>query len=376
MLQAYATVSILEKMGIEYELINYKKKITIRGAVKTVPRLLNRVLLNDKYEQFLKKRALKKYPEFAKKDNIRMEAFHAFAKEHFKRLSPIFFGYKELCGGAKRYSAVITGSDQLWSPAGLPTNYYNLVFVPEDIVKISYASSFGVAQIPWYQKNRTKKYLNRIEYISMRESRGTDIVKELTGKNVPTVLDPVFLFNKEGWEKLIPTEKVIDEPYIFAYFLGNNRDQKNVLVKVAKKLNLKIVTLRHLDQYIDEDEQFGDIAPYNIGPDKFLNIIRGAKYICTDSFHGTCFSIIHKKNFVVFNRYLDEAKHSKNSRIDSLCNNLGLNDRRFKDEERLIKQFSENIEYENVLLKYNELKKETDHYLNTIIERIKKLEKE
>lgn len=68
------------------------------------------------------------------------------------------------CKGANRYSAVVTGSDQLWSPAGLPTNFYNLMFVPDSIRKISIASSFGVKNIPWYQISRTREFLNRIEF--------------------------------------------------------------------------------------------------------------------------------------------------------------------------------------------------------------------
>ena len=92
-------------------------------------------------------------------------------------------------------------------------------FVPDDNRKISYASSFGVKNIPWYQKKRTAAFLNRIDFISMRENRGSEIVKELTGKDVPTILDPVFMFDKEGWEKLIPVKREIIEPYIFAYFL-------------------------------------------------------------------------------------------------------------------------------------------------------------
>lgn len=78
------------------------------------------------------------------KDSIRINAFGRFKKEKFIRLSPVFVGYANLCNGAKRYTAVVTGSDQLWSPAGLPTNFYNLMFVPDNIRKISIASSFGV----------------------------------------------------------------------------------------------------------------------------------------------------------------------------------------------------------------------------------------
>ena len=240
------------------------------------------------------KAALKRHPEFAKNDAIRMKSFKKFKDEHFTKLSPIFKGYEALCSGATRYSAVVTGSDQLWSPAGLPTNYYNLQFVPDSIRKISYASSFGVKEIPWYQKKRTTAFLNRIEFISMRENRGSEIVKELIGRDVPVILDPVFMFDSEGWKKLIPEKKEIDEPYIFAYFLGNTAEYRTAVNKAAKELRCKVVALRHLDQYVPEDENFGDVALYDVGPDRFLNLLRGAAYICTDSFHGSCFSIIHE----------------------------------------------------------------------------------
>ncbi len=370
MLQAYATISMLESRGVQYELIQYEKKHTLVGIVKSIPRLLNGVLLNDKYEAFLKKQGLKKHPEFAKNDAIRMQAFKKFKEEHFTKLSPVFKGYEALCNGAKRYSAVVTGSDQLWSPAGLPTNYYNLQFVPNNIRKISYASSFGVKEIPWYQKKRTTAFLNRIEFISMRENRGSEIVKELTGRDVPVVVDPVFMFDVEGWKKLIPEKKELDEPYIFAYFLGNTAEYRMAVKKAAKELGCKVVALRHLDQYVPEDEDFGDIALYDVAPDRFLNLLRGSAYICTDSFHGSCFSIIHKKNFVIFNRYSDQSKHSKNSRIDTLCGILGLQDRRYDASLPLAAQLSKMINYESVADKFEVLKKNTDRYLDMAFENL------
>jgi hypothetical protein len=265
---------------------------------------------------------LKAHPEFAEMDKIRMQSFRRFKESHFTRLSPVFKGYGALCEGARRYSAVVTGSDQLWSPAGLPTNYYNLMFVPEGVRKISYASSFGVSYIPWYQKTRTAQFLNRIEFVSMRENKGAALVKELTGRDVPVILDPVFMFDKNGWEKLIPTEKIVEEPYILAYFLGANPVHRQAVKQAAKELGCKIVTLPHMDQYVAADEDFGDYRLYDVGPDKFLNLIRAAKYVCTDSFHGSVFSFLYERPFVIF----DRAGSSENmsSRLETLCSKFGL----------------------------------------------------
>lgn len=360
MLQAFATIHMLEDRNIEYELIQYKKHRTFVEKIKSIPRLLNGVLLNDKYEALKKNIGKKKHPEFAHNEAIRLRAFKKFKESSFTKLSPVFEGYQDLCKGAERYSAVITGSDQLWSPAGLPTNYYNLMFVPDHIRKISYASSFGVSQIPWYQKKRTAEFLNRLDFVSMRENRGSEIVRELTGKDVPTVLDPVFNFDKEGWDKLIPRKSIINKPYIFAYFLGANSEYRAMIKRLSEITGYEMVALRHLDQFVKADENFGDIAPYDIGPGEFLNLIRGAEYVCTDSFHGTCFSIINHKKFMIFNRYNDNAKTSKNSRIDSLCENLGLSERRYSGN---IMKIQDNIDYVNVEKKLMNLKKMTDQYL-------------
>lgn len=372
MLQAYATVSMLENCEIPYELIQYEKKRTLVEVVKSMPRLLNGVLLNDKYEAFLKKQGFKKHPEFAENDAIRMKAFEIFKNQKFIKLSPVFKGYAALCEGGKKYSAVITGSDQLWSPAGLPTNYYNLMFVPDDTLKISIASSFGVKEIPWYQKKRTIQYLNRIEYISMRENRGSEIVKELTGRDVPTILDPVFFLSKNEWLERIPNKREINEPYIFAYFLGTTQEYRNAVKKLAHDKGMKVVALRHMDQYVEEDENFGDFAPYDVSPERFLNLLRNAEYVCTDSFHGTAFSILNEKQFVVFNRYAENSSFSKNSRIDTLCVNFGLENRRYKNGMDLSAVVKDDIDYKAVGEKYKNLKQVTDQYLNTVLKEIRK----
>lgn len=365
MLQAYATISLLEKLGLDYEIIQYEKKHTFFSVIKSLPRLLNGVLLNDKYEDFLKKKGLKFHPEFSKNDSIRKKEFKKFKVAHFTKLSPIYKGYNELCEGANHYSAVITGSDQLWSPAGLPTNFYNLRFVPDNVLKISYASSFGVKKIPWYQKKRTAAFLKRIDFISMRENRGSEIVRELTGKEAPTILDPVFMFNKEEWKELVPEKREIEEPYIFAYFLGKTVEHRKAVKEAAKKFGYKIVTLRHLDQYISSDENFGDIALYDVAPDRFLNILRGAAYVCTDSFHGSCFSIINRIPFVTFNRYDEKSKHSKNSRIDTLCENLCLSNRRYNSNLCLYEQLKGEINWKLVEEKFMILKQNTEIYIDT-----------
>lgn len=373
-LQAYATATFFENQGISYELIRYTKKKTLVESLCDLPRLANRVWLNSRYEGVQRKISLKLHPGYARNNKIRMQSFAEFKNWAFHNFSEEYVGYAALCDGSKKYSAMITGSDQLWSPAGLPTNFFNLMFVHDDVLRISVASSFGVKEIPWYQKKRTKQYLDRIPYISMRENRGSEIVEELTGRRVPVVLDPVFYLGKEEWLERIPNEDTVNEPYVLAYFLGFNPEFRKEVTRFAAAKGLKVVALRHMDQYVQQDEQFGDIAPYDVDPRRFLNLIRNAQYVFTDSFHGTAFSIMHQKQFVVFNRYRDGAVYSKNSRIDTLCRNFSVEERRFCNGSSLEEITRQDIDYTRVEEKLEEQRIATNAYLELILEQINQRE--
>ena len=362
-LQALASVGLFEDLGLRYEIIRYNKR-SLKNYIKSLPRFLNIVFLNDRYDQIQRIIGYKLHPEVKMQIEIRNNLFHAFDLRFANNLSTIYSSYDKLRRDCSdRYDKVITCSDQLWSPAALGSGFYNLAFVPNEITKISWASSFGVSQIPWYQKKRTRNYLNRIQHISMRENRGAEIVKDLIGRDVPVLMDPVFLYDRNKWDNVVPYAPSEWGNYIFCYFLGSNPEHRIVANELSEKTGMKIVTLRHLDRFVSEDESFGDIAPYDVDPIRFLNILRNASYICTDSFHGTAFSIIYEKQFLVFNRYSDTSSNSKNSRIDSLCTNLGLENRRYSKTADVLDQIRQKIDYDLVLKKISFYQKSTLQYL-------------
>lgn len=370
-LQALATVKVLKDLGQDYKIIRYNKK-TLHFMLITLPRFFNFVFLNDRYDQIQRIIEFKKHPHIKALVDERNKLFADFDRQFEETLSPLYKSYLELKSKCSEdYDNVITCSDQLWSPSALGSGFYNLMFVPDDIPKISWASSFGVSNIPWYQKTRTKRFLERIEHISMRENRGAEIVKELTARDVPVLLDPVFIFDKYEWNKLIPPKETEWNNYIFCYFLGSNPAHRKAAKELAEKTGKKILTLRHLDRYVCEDEDFGDFAPYNIRPEDFLNIVRNADYICTDSFHGTAFSIIFEKKFVVFDRYSDKSSNSKNSRIDSLCCNLDLSDRRFSDSEDITEVMQREINYSAVQENLSKNRISTYDFLQTNLKEIR-----
>lgn len=329
-LQSYATTVELKKRGIDFEIIRYKKKITPALLLKSLPRLFNPVFINDRVlVRYQKKLKLLMHPQLKQNNNIRNSCLAKFSKEHFTSLSPMYYGYDELCKAAEKYDAVMVGSDQLWAPSGITSNFYNLMFAPDEKTKISYAASFGVSQIEKKYHNLYNQFLSRMDFISVRENSGKKLVESLSDKSAEVVVDPVLLLDKEDWDREIPDKRLYDEPYIFAYFLGKSPEYRNAVTKFARKKGLKIVTSHHMDSYNKADKSFGDYAPFDVGPAEFVNLIRNAEYVFTDSFHGSVFSMLYKKKFLVFNRYSDKSISSKNSRIDSFCRNYGLSERRF-----------------------------------------------
>lgn len=365
-LQALATLRLMEELGHECRVIHYGKA-GLLFKLKALSRIFNKTFRQDKIEKWSRNHAFKRHPEITGDMAVRRRIFKEYDARYFDKYEVVGAYYKDIRKIATNLDAIVTCSDQLWSPAGLGTNFYNLMFVPDNVKKVSFASSFGVSMIPWYQKKATANYLRRIEYVSCRENRGAEIVKELTGREVPVLMDPVFAFNQQEWERLVPVGSAYEEPYIFSYFLGANVAYRKVVKAFAEKRGMKIVTLRHLDQYVEYDASYGDYAPYDVSPDRFLNILRGAKYVFTDSFHGCAFSIINHKNFVVFNRYANNSVASKNSRIDTVCDNLGLSCRRVDGNLDLNEMVSHTVDWNEIDKKVDVFRRRMREYLKNAL---------
>lgn len=366
-LQARATVKVLEDLGLEYEILEYRKK-GLMFKLKNLHRIFNPVIIGNFLLAREKKKALTSIPQVAERNQL----FDQYSKSHFKSKTVTTDYYPQLQKQALKYDAVITCSDQLWSPASLGTNFYDLMFVPEHIRKVSFASSFGVKRIPNYQRKKTKRYLERIEYISVRENQGAVIVKDLTGRDVPVLMDPVFVYSEDEWKDIVPIRQVFEFPYILCYFLGGNVEHRKRVKEFADEHGIKIVAINFCNSFIDFDKTFGNFIPFDVDPDKFLNILRGATYVCTDSFHGAAFSIIMKKQFAIFNRYSDNTSISRNSRIESLCENLGLNNCKAKETSNLNDILLPTIDYSKVDKCLNTYKEKTWNYLNNAFEGIKR----
>ena len=219
--------------------------------------------------------------------------FEDFASTKF-RLSERYNSKRELTENAHKYSAFVVGSDQLWLPSNIAADYYTLNFVPVEIPKIALATSFGISRLSKKYAELASKFLNRFNHISVREISGQKIAQELTDKDIAVVCDPTIMFTADDWTKALDAiengNRFADgQKYIFVYFLGNNPWQRDVVKNVQKETGLKIVQIAHSDEYVKTDVGFADFTPYNVGPKEFVELIRDAEFVFTDSFHCSIF---------------------------------------------------------------------------------------
>lgn len=219
----------------------------------------------------------------------------------------------------------VCGSDQIWNPACGGTPFYFADFAPKE-KSIAYAASFGVDTLPADVAANYAGYLHDMAHISVREQAGAKLVQDLANRDVPVVVDPTLLLNREEWKTLAkkPSFPVHDR-YILTYFLGwHTADIDAYIKRISQEQNMQIISLNHMNK---------DHHWFCTGPAEFLWLIEHASLVCTNSFHATVFSLIFNTPFVNFKR--NSTALDMNSRIDTLLNTMQLNDRvygRLNDE--------------------------------------------
>ena len=212
-------------------------------------------------------------------------------------------------------------------------NLRTLRFVPDYVRKVSYATSIGVNKYPLYCRSSARQFLCRFNHISVREEQGKKAIEEICRKKVEVVLDPTYLLTREKWDELIPSDRIVKEKYVLCYFLGDNKQSKTIASRFAQEKGLRLVSILSNESYSDIDLSFADEIVIGKGPEEFINLIRNAECIFTDSFHGVAFSVINEKQFYVFYRHAVSSTGSRNSRINNILKTWNLQNRLIEDLE-------------------------------------------
>lgn len=281
-LQAYALQAYLAECNVDSQIVDYRPSYfekQYRGLSlknKNAKAIISTIL---------------NYPIVRKRD----KAFAAFRLRYLKTGEP----YNEDTVGAanEHYDAFVFGSDQVWNCrlTHNDPNYFG-AFIMDPGKLNSYAASFGDchSDSPEYTD-----LLKRFRSVSVRESEGVRQFAALTGRSdAKAVADPVFLLERDAWERLAleSTKKSGAGNYIFLYTL---KGKATALMQTAQYLSAKTgLPIIEFQAWVNRKRKH--VKPrYADGPTDFLRWIRNAKFVLTDSFHCTAFSIIFQKNFWV-----------------------------------------------------------------------------
>lgn len=217
-------------------------------------------------------------------------------------------------------SSIVCGSDQVWNPH--IEDFTELFFLPFDTnaKKIGYAVSIGGSSFD--DLKPYEEEIKRFDSIAVREKSSTKTVNQVGGLAVSETVDPTLLIERKEWDHLAEkSRKKIDEPYMICYFLKKEifNQEYRFAREIAKKKNLK---LYFINQRFSA-RSFYPNTLFDVGPEDFLSLFKNASCICTDSFHGTLYSLIFNKDFYS----LVPTTDYPDTRRQDILSNVGLSRR-------------------------------------------------
>lgn len=344
-LQNYALNITLQKYSKEVTTLVISKNNEKRSFSNRIKHLTLRKLINHPIN--IKKRLF--YLFYLKHLRLKKENFRLFTNKYITEKS-VDLSTNNISFFNGDFSIVV-GSDQIWNYNYRKPIINDFLLFSRKQNNIAYAPSFGINNIPTnFQKDYTDG-LSNFNHLSVREDVGKEIINKLLGIEVPVLVDPTLLLTKEDWVKIArPHEHKPNKKYLLTYYLGEEKKHNLKFIKKYAKLNnLELV-------------QLGDIKDkkrYTADPSEFIDYFKDASMIFTDSFHGSVFSIIFKKPFVVFKR------GNMNSRIDTLLSKFNLVNRHW-DYVKEHKNFNE-IDYSHVDEIINDESKKSYEYLRNAL---------
>lgn len=305
-LQACALSHYLKEQGHEVEVVDYRPGyVWFRGKIWYWPgrsvRLWAKLFLQfrQRYD------AVRRYARFEN-----------FSEQYLPRTKRIYFSGSELQENPPQADVYVAGSDQIWNPlfgCGTDSAFY-LDFGMPETKRISYAASFGLASLAPDCEPFVKNHLSGFDMISVRESSGLDILSSL-GYSGCIAADPVFLLSAGEWDALLGCRDRM-EPYILVYDVMGCDTIKRVAKSLAKRCSCKIyaVSFRRLG--------YADRNYTQVAPDRFVELVRNASCVVSNSFHGTAFAMIYHRDFWAVDR-----EDGLNERIHNLLSRCGLQSR-------------------------------------------------
>ena len=277
-------------------------------------------------------------------------------------VSPALYNMEQLRSRYRDYDCLIAGSDQVWNSdynQSVDPAYF-LRFASKGTKKIAYAASCGKDSFTQAEWEKIREYTSDFSAIGMRESSAVKMMEDAGIPGCQFVLDPTFLYDRNGWSQFERKDPECPSDYLLLYFLDTDGSDIIRLAKnIARQKNLKTVLIVNGRSKKTREGYGVDYVAYNKTPDVYIWLFRNASYIVTNSFHGVSFSINMERQFVAVKR------DKYNARLDSILGAVGLLDRYIGTDETTLK---EDIDYTEVNRKKAALYEKSTSFLDQAIQ--------
>lgn len=334
-LQAYGLKKMIESLGHTVEFVDYHIEDSI---------------VQDSVKESGLKRKLNKGLDVLKDDaKLSHKLQYIIHKKNFDKKYFNVLGMSEEPNYTPKLDTLVIGSDEVFNCIQKNANVgYSLELFGKDNNAerlISYAASFGnttIEKLENYNKiDEIGGLLNKFDAISVRDSNSGSIVENLTNKEVNYNLDPVLMYDYMNECKEIP-EIDVKEKYMIVYAYNGRiaKEESEYIKKFAKDRKLKIYSIGGAQSCADK---FIDCSPFEV-----LAYFKNAELIVTDTFHGSIFSIITKRNFVTLVRKSVGNNYGNEEKLIDLLDRLNLKDRITYDIKDIDAIFNNEINYKKV----------------------------
>lgn len=342
-LQTLATQEIFKEFGCDVELINYIREDC-----------LDKKLLDTWCGSNPIKR-IAMFPTLIKWKSV----FNRFLKENFKMTEHVYTYPEDFEKYPIEADLFCTGSDQVWNSGwnrGVIKSLF-LDFIPDNKFRFAYAASFGQDSLTELEVKETEEYIKKYNYISVREDYAKSMLERYYGyNNAVHIVDPTLAYDGDFWRQYAPKSKIKGD-YILVYNLNRSKEFDDYAAELSKRTGLPIYFFcRRYDQFVRPGKSV--LIPEVF---EFITLIDNAKYVLTDSFHATAFSLnLNTEPICIYpNEY--------GGRLESILrmtNSLQRHAADYKDFDVINRP----VDFENVNIVFEQQRKNTREFLKTVFE--------
>ena len=278
-LQAYALSKVLEREGHEVNILDYQ-----------LPDLKLRDWLHLMHLSYTPHAPLTVATGVSGLP-ARFKRIEHFRKQHLDRTPPVW-NDDDLRKMSAPYDALITGSDEIFRTDRqgnlFPPLFLNFADAQRQKLAAYAACSGGVTD--YGGKNAVvARLLNRFDHISVRDAETQALVKKLTGRNPPLVVDPTLLWKFE--ELPLPAPPAKDYLLVYGFFRSPRTDR--MVREIADQLGVSMVSVGWASKYAHHNLMAADTL-------QWLSCFKHARLVFTNCYHGLMFATAYQRDFLVF----------------------------------------------------------------------------